>query len=116
MFGMRRALIAVTVLLAGCAPAPVAVQTQAPVLATAGVQAEPTAEPTADPVAEPTSAPRAEATVAPVVVPTSVPTAVPAVPAQVAQAADPDPCERGTPGGPLPAPGSAGAQDFFRSF
>jgi N-acetylmuramoyl-L-alanine amidase len=44
---------------------------------------------------------------APIVAPTQVP-----APAFV----DPNPCETGTRQQPLPAPGAAGVQDFFRSF
>jgi len=81
-------------------PAPV-VQEPAPAAAAAP---QPEVEPTVAPVAQPTAASQPPA---PVAVPTQAPVPV---------AADPNPCEPDTRQQPLPGPGTAGAQDFFRSF
>jgi N-acetylmuramoyl-L-alanine amidase len=111
------------VLFVACAPLPLAspapqVAPPAPVL-----QAEPTpatvaaADPTAAPAAAPVQ-PEAQPTVA-AIAPTQAPAAaVAAAPTSVPAPTfvESNPCETGSSQQPLPAPGSAGAQDFFRSF
>jgi len=102
-------------MLAGCAPAAVAVQQpQAQIaLPPTPVQVQPV--PTAEPLALPTEQPVPTAVpepAQPVAVPTAVPTAMP----QVAAPVQADACDSDTPRSPLPAPGSSGAPDFFRSF
>src|SRR5262249_29127622 len=100
-------------MLAGCAPAAVAVQQPqaqiAPPTTPVQVQPVPTAEPLALPTEQPTAMPEPAQ---PAAVPTAVPTAVP----QVAAPVQADACDSDTPRSPLPAPGSSGAPDFFRSF
>jgi N-acetylmuramoyl-L-alanine amidase len=103
----------VSLLLAGCTPTPVAVP-QAPVAPPreAQVVAPPTLEPapaTAVPVAALAAQPTpVVVTAAPTLAPTAAPAAVPA--------ADDTSCDASVRSAPLPAPGAAGAQDFFRSF
>jgi hypothetical protein len=113
---LRRSVLALTLVLAACAPTPVVVQPQGPVI-DMQPQAEAPAAPTAVPAvaAEPT--PPAVA-----VAPTPLPTVVPAVvaPPAVATAIPQvvpllDPCNE-APRQSLPAPGAPGAQDFFRGF
>jgi N-acetylmuramoyl-L-alanine amidase len=93
-------------------PTPVPASAEAPAPAAEPAPALPTAVPAA---AEPTPAPQppASAQVAPVApaAPAAAPTQAPA-PVFV----DPNPCEPGSRQQAMPAPGSSGSTDFFRSF
>ncbi len=124
---LRRSALALALLLSGCTAAPVAVSRQVPVIAEAqpvptaapAVATEPDVEPTAQPAPdialEPTAqpAPQVVALQAPAAPQAAAQQAV-AVPTAVPQAM-PDACSE-PPRAPLPAPGSAGSQDFFRGF
>jgi N-acetylmuramoyl-L-alanine amidase len=122
MFNLSRVGLVVVLLVSGCTPlavpqpARVGPQIEVQPAATPEAPTPPTPQaalPTPEPplvvvaqTGEPTPPPAAAA-----VAPTAGPTAVPVYPPPDDRACDPD-----ARSGPLPAPGSPGAQDFFRSF